>query len=196
MLFRFSNRDLLEEVEAGRFRRDLYHRISVTRIRVPPLRERESDIDLLTEHFNHSLAERHGVASRCFGPDVQALLRGYAWPGNVRELRNVVESLLLTSNDDTVRSDELPAELLAAGGAWVATTAAGSAANSAAQTDSPAPATSLEDAERLTIARTVKSVRGNLAQAARLLGISRSTLYRKVERYHLETGTRLDDAVD
>ena len=192
-LLAMSNRDLLDEVAAGRFRRDLYHRISVTRIRVPPLRERAADIELLAEHFNHSLAERHGVASRCFGPDVQALLRGYAWPGNVRELRNVVESLLLTSNDDTVRSDELPAELLAAGGAWVATTAAGSAANSAAQTDSPAPATSLEDAERLTIARTVKSVRGNLAQAARLLGISRSTLYRKVERYHLENILHLGD---
>ena len=182
-LLAMSNRDLLEEVDAGRFRRDLYHRISVTRIRVPPLRERDADIDLLTEHFNHRVAARHGVASRSFGPDVKALLRGYAWPGNVRELRNVVESLLLTSSEATVRSDELPAELLAAVG--VAPCAA-----------SAAPATSLEESERLAIVRAVQSVHGNLAQAARALGISRSTLYRKVERYHLENIVRLGDDAD
>ena len=179
-LLAMSNRDLLEEVEAGRFRRDLYHRISVTRIRVPPLRERESDIELLTEHFNHRMAARHGVASRSFGPEVKALLRGYAWPGNVRELRNVVESLLLTSSENAVHCDELPAELLKAAGA------APSVVNAA-------PASSLEESERLAIVRAVQRVHGNLAQAARSLGISRSTLYRKVERYHLESIVRLGD---
>ena len=182
-LLAMSNRNLLEEVDAGRFRRDLYHRISVTRIRVPPLRERESDVELLTEHFNHRMAERHGVASRSFGPEVKALLRGYAWPGNVRELRNVVESLLLTANENTVRCDELPAELLTAVGA-------------APSGVSAAPAASLEESERLAIVRAVQSVHGNLAQAARSLGISRSTLYRKVERYHLENIVRLGDDAD
>ena len=153
-LLAMSNRNLLEEVDAGRFRRDLYHRISVTRIHVPPLRERESDIDLLAEHFNHRVAERHGVASRSFGPDVKALLRGYAWPGNVRELRNVVESLLLTSCEANVRCDELPAELLSAMGATPCVPSA-------------APATSLEESERQAIVRAVQSVHGNLAQAAR-----------------------------
>ena len=128
-------------------------------------------------------AARHGVASRSFGPDVKALLRGYAWPGNVRELRNVVESLLLTSNENVVRCDELPAELL---------TAVGSAPGLV----SDAPATSLEESERLAIVRAVQSVHGNLAQAARSLGISRSTLYRKVERYHLENIVRLGDDAD
>ncbi len=182
-LLAMTNRDLLEEVEAGRFRRDLYHRIGVTRVRVPPLRERGSDIELLTEHFNRSLAQRHGLASRTFGPDVMALLSAYPWPGNVRELRNAVESLLLTSNEDKVRRDELPEELLAA-----VAVRGGDAAAAAV------PATNLEEAERQTIVSAVKNAHGNLAQAARALGISRSTLYRKVERYHLESIVRVSDS--
>ena len=185
-LLAMTNRELLEDVENGRFRRDLYHRIGVTRIRVPPLRERGPDIELLTEHFNRCLAERHGLAGRSFGADVMALLRAYSWPGNVRELRNVVESLLLTSNEDKVRCDELPEELLAAvavRGNLGAAAAAG-------------PATNLQETERQAIVCAVKNVHGNLAQAARALGISRSTLYRKIERYHLESSVRLGDETD
>jgi DNA-binding NtrC family response regulator len=155
---------------------------------VPPLREREFDIDLLTEHFNHCLAERHGVASRRFGPDVLALLRGYPWPGNVRELRNVVEGLLLTSAEDEVSCDELPEELLAA----VHNAAGVGPAVSAAS----GRTTSLQESERLAIVRAVQTVHGNLAQAARMLGISRSTLYRKVERYRLEGIVRVGDDTD
>jgi len=186
-LLAMTNRDLLEEVEAGRFRRDLYHRISVTRIRVPPLRERGSDVEVLLRHFNLRLAERHGVAERRFGPEVTAVLRAYAWPGNVRELRNVVEGLLLTSGDEDVLCEELPEELLAhAAQAGIA--ACGAAADP--------PATSLEESERIAIVRAVQAVHGNLAQAARALGISRSTLYRKVERYHLENLARFGDEPD
>ncbi len=178
-LLTMTNRDLLQEVEAGRFRRDLYHRISVTSVRVPPLREREGDIALLTQHFNHSLAQRHGAPCRLFGPQVMAALQSYAWPGNVRELRNLVESLLLTSDEPNVECAELPDEIQAS-------QRPGPAADGA-------PASSLEDAERLAIMRAMKSVHGNLAQAARALGISRSTLYRKVERYHLENIARFDE---
>jgi sigma-54 dependent transcriptional regulator, acetoin dehydrogenase operon transcriptional activator AcoR len=182
-LLAMTNRDLLKDVEAGRFRRDLYHRISVTSVRVPPLRERGIDIELLIDHFNLRLAARHGVPRRNFGSAVKALLRDYAWPGNVRELRNVVEGLLLTCNDDQVHCEELPMELLAAVG------------HEPVAPPSAAP-TSLEDSERLAIVRAVQGVHGNLAQAARALGISRSTLYRKVERYHLENIVRLADDVD
>ncbi len=181
-LLSMTNRDLLHEVEAGRFRRDLYHRISVTSIRVPPLREREGDIALLTQHFNHSLAERHGVPCRLFGSQVMAALQAYAWPGNVRELRNLVESLLLTSDNASVDCSELPDALQAMQLRGVI--AEGVATSS------------LEDAERLAIMRAMKSVHGNLAQAARALGISRSTLYRKVERYHLENIARFDEGLD
>ncbi|QHI97525.1 GAF domain-containing protein [Xylophilus rhododendri] len=171
-LLAMTNRDLLQEVEAGRFRRDLYHRIAVTAIRVPPLRERAGDIELLAVHFNRLLAERHRLPMRIFSDEVMALLQAYAWPGNVRELRNVVESLLLTSGEPLVHADELPAEILAAAGrapAAVALQMSGS----------------LEEVERLTIERTLQAAHGNLTHAARALGVSRSTLYRKVERYQL-----------
>ena len=187
-LLAMTNRDLREEVEAGRFRRDLFHRIGVTRIRVPPLREREADIDVLIDHFNHQLAERHGISHRRFAPDVMSLLRGYPWPGNVRELRNVVESLLLTSDEDEVRCDELPEELLSGRG--------GPAGIGLSAPSGTAMSTSLEESERQAIVRAVQSVHGNLAQAARALGISRSTLYRKVERYHLEGIVRLGEDTD
>ena len=182
-LLAMTNRDLHKEVEAGRFRRDLYHRISVTSIRVPSLRDRGADVELLTQHFNRCLSERHGVPERIFGAEVMALMRRYAWPGNVRELRNVVESLLLTSNEVAVRCDELPEELLSS-------VAGGSEASVLA------PCTSLEETERLAIVRAVQNVHGNLTQAARALGVSRSTLYRKVERYHLESIARFGDDLD
>jgi sigma-54 dependent transcriptional regulator, acetoin dehydrogenase operon transcriptional activator AcoR len=182
-LLAMTNRDLLKEVEAGHFRRDLYHRISVTNIRVPPLRERAGDIELLADHFNHRLAQRHGLMPRVFSPDVMAMLRAYAWPGNVREMRNVIESLLLTSNAELVQCEELPDEVLAAAGAGARASAA-------------SPATSLDEAERLAIVCAVESVHGNLTKAARALGVSRSTLYRKVERYHLESLAQLRDSVD
>ena len=183
-LLAMTNRDLLKEVEAGHFRRDLYHRIGVTSIRVPPLRERAGDIELLANHFNHRLAQRHGLAPRKLSPDVMAILNAYSWPGNVREMRNVIESLLLTSNDELVRCDELPEEVLTAAGTGAGASAAASAA------------TSLEEAERLAIVCAVKSMHGNLTKAARALGVSRSTLYRKVERYHLESLAQLGDSPD
>lgn len=179
-LVAMTNRDLLKEVEQGRFRRDLYHRISVTQIRVPPLRDRDGDIDLLVDHFLQLLATRHGVPQRVLGPDVRRTLRAYAWPGNVRELRNVIEGLLLTSDEELVRCEELPPELRSSGGGM---------SNAAPGPLSPPPdgdLTSLEATERLTILQAIQRVNGNLAQAARTLGISRSTLYRKVERYRLE----------
>ncbi|MEI7465163.1 MAG: sigma-54-dependent Fis family transcriptional regulator [Burkholderiales bacterium] len=186
-LLAMTNRDLLQEVEAGRFRRDLYHRINVTRVRVPPLREREQDIDLLTEHFNLQLSLRHGVPVRQFGADVRAAMRAYSWPGNVRELRNLIESLLLTSDQDSVNLSELPEEMLTAAQLPTAVLQVPRA---------HPPATSLEESERLAIVRAIKDYQGNLAKAARALGVSRSTLYRKVERYRLEDVVRSSDVTD
>ena len=172
-LLALTNRNLLDEVSAGRFRRDLYHRISVTRIRPPPLRERDGDIEILIDHFNALLAERHDVPTRRFGADAMRLLSAYQWPGNVRELRNIVESLLLMSNAPDVRLDELAAGLVAEPIAVQA---------SAAVQESPA---SLEASERSAIAQAVRVHHGNLTAAAKALGVSRSTLYRKLERYRL-----------
>jgi transcriptional regulator of acetoin/glycerol metabolism len=177
-LLALTNRNLLEEVEAGRFRRDLYHRISVTRLRIPPLRERPADIELLVERFNRQSAQRHAVPEKRFGAQVMELLNAYHWPGNVRELRNVIESLVLTSGETEVAVEDLPEEVLRA--------AAREAATCVAAEPLLQEAASLDDMEHQAIKRALQASRGNLTQAARVLGISRSTLYRKVQRYGLE----------
>jgi transcriptional regulator with PAS, ATPase and Fis domain len=159
-LLAMTNRNLREGVEAGHFRRDLYYRISVTRIRIPPLRERDIDIDLLVGHFNRKLALRHGVPERQLSAEIMAVLRAYSWPGNVREMRNVIENMLLTSSEPAVSLDDLPAELL------------DEIATSGVIPSLRDEGASLEETERLAIARA--------------LGVSRSTLYRKIELYQLE----------
>jgi len=177
-LLAMTNRTLLDEVAAGRFRRDLYHRIGVTRIRPPPLRERHGDLELLVEHFNTTLAERHEVPPRRFGPEVLRLLAAYHWPGNVRELRNVVESLLLMSDAPDVRLDELAAGLSSEP---IAPPSALSGTPASLETSA-----SLEAAERAAIIDAIRRCSGNLTAAAKSLGVSRSTLYRKIERYRLQ----------
>ena len=169
-LLALTNRNLLDEVAAGRFRRDLYHRISVTTVRPPPLRERDGDIERLIEHFNAMLSIRHEVPTRRFGPDIMRLMTAYHWPGNVRELRNVIESLLLMAEAPDVRMDEL---------------SAGLSPEPASLASGPAPATmggSLEAAEYAAIVAAIRACNGNLTVAARSLGVSRSTLYRKMDR--------------
>jgi transcriptional regulator of acetoin/glycerol metabolism len=176
-LLSLTNRNLLDEVAAGRFRRDLYHRISVTTVRPPPLRERDGDIERLIAHFNATLSLRHDVPMRRFGPEVMARMTTYHWPGNVRELRNIVESLLLMAETPEVRLEELaaglPPEPLAV---------------TVPSIPAAAPATggiSLGEAEHAAIVEAVRACNGNLTAAARALGVSRSTLYRKMERYRV-----------
>jgi sigma-54 dependent transcriptional regulator, acetoin dehydrogenase operon transcriptional activator AcoR len=177
-LLAMTNRNLQEDIGAGRFRPDLYYRISVTRLKIPPLRARQGDIEILLEHFNQQLAQRHQMAALHFRPEAIAALRGYSWPGNVRELRNVVVNLLLSAKARDITLDDLPEEILAQAATPLCPDR---------QHSEPAGAPSLDDAERVAIARAVAQFHGNLAAAARSLGISRSTLYRKVERYHLLT---------
>ncbi|WP_428390693.1 sigma-54-dependent Fis family transcriptional regulator [Lichenicoccus sp.] len=164
-----TNRNLPAEVEAGRFRRDLYYRISVTTLEPPPLRDRAGDVEMLIAHFNETLSARHAVPMRRFGPEVMRLIDAYHWPGNVRELRNMVETQLLMAESPDVSVDELAAEM-----------------PQAARHASPPPTTgvvNLSDAEHAIILDALKRSDGNLAAAARALGVSRSTLYRKLEGY-------------
>jgi transcriptional regulator with PAS, ATPase and Fis domain len=172
-LIAITNRDLRAEVEAGRFRRDLFYRISVTSVVVPPLRDRVEDIEPLVDHFNRLLSTRHHLPMRQFAPEVMDALRRHRWSGNVRELRNLVERLLLTSGDERVTLDDLPAELR--GGAVVS--------------QPETTPTSLDEAERDAILRAIDHEHGNVAGAARRLGVSRSTIYRKMCRYGLEAHT-------
>ena len=133
---------------------------------------------MLVAHFNASLAERHEVPQRRFGPEVLRLLAAYHWPGNVRELRNVVESLLLMSDAPDVRLDEL-----AAGLSSEPVGLPPAVSNVPASLETSA---SLEATERAAITGAIRLCSGNLTAAAKSLGVSRSTLYRKIERYRLQ----------
>jgi DNA-binding NtrC family response regulator len=152
-----THRDLETAVEEGRFRRDLYYRLRVLEIRIPPLRERPEDVATLAEHFRSKLAPRVNPAVRGFAPDALAALARQPWPGNVRELRNVVERALIVAAGSLMARGDL---LLS---------------------DAPAPSLSLDQLEREHIARVLRIAGGNKSEAARLLGINRSTLYEKLE---------------
>jgi transcriptional regulator with PAS, ATPase and Fis domain len=168
-LIAMTNRNLRDEVAAGRFRQDLYYRIGVTTVRIPPLRERTGDTDLLVPHFNELLSRRHDLAPKRFDPAVLEAFRHHNWPGNVRELRNVIESLALMSDEPLITLADLPPDIVPPPAA-----------------PSAAPVTSLESLEHKAIEAAIASHSGNLTNAARALGISRTTLYRKMEQYGLE----------
>ena len=151
-LLALTNRDLAAEVAAGRFRRDLYYRISAMRLRVPPLRERCEDIDLLVAHFNEILARRHEVPARRFTAEALAALREFDWPGNVRELCNVIETLLLSQVCTPVGRQDVRAALAAE-------------FPPAAPSHAPSDGASLnlERAEKAAIHRALEQAGGNVA---------------------------------
>nr|WP_295826990.1 sigma-54-dependent Fis family transcriptional regulator [uncultured Azospirillum sp.] len=185
-LLAMTNRNLRQEVAAGRFRRDLYHRLAVTALRVPPLRERHGDVPRLISHFNGVLAERYGRAPVCFTAAALELLQGHDWPGNVRELRNVVERAILLSTGGTVDVRDLPDELrdtcgCPETGGWPSPYPA------VAGPAGPVPM-SLTVTEQRTIEDVIAATGGNLSDAAAVLGISRSTLYRKMNQHGIQRG--------
>ncbi len=161
-LIAMTNRNLREEVRAGRFRADLFYRIGVTVIEIPPLRARDGDIQHLLAHYNRTLAAKHEVEPLKISPEALAALSGYAWPGNVRELRNLVEGLLLTCPGSEIHAADLPPEIVGL-----------------APEDVPLR---LEDVDRQTMRRAIANSGGNLSEAARKLGIARSTLHRRIGR--------------
>lgn len=172
-LVALTNRNLKEEVAAGRFRRDLYFRISTVSLDIPPLRERAGDIDLLIDHFNQMFAEKYGVTPLLIDQDARHALRHHSWPGNIRELRNLIESLTLLSTERNVRLVDLPQEVAAPGAPQDVPAA-------------PVRSFSLEATERLAIEQAIEAGGSNLSLVAKTLKISRSTLYRKMKHYGLE----------
>jgi len=167
-----SNRDLAELVRQGAFRQDLYYRLVVFPIALPPLRERKEDIPALVAHFLEKHARDAGRRVSRVDPEAMARLMAYRWPGNVRELETVVHRALLVSDGSEIRPDDLPPEL---GGD-----------NLAEPDDGGGRFLSLEEMERRAIRRAVTVCEGNLSLAARKLGIGRSTLYRKMQQYGIE----------
>ncbi len=163
-----TNRDLVEEVKGGRFREDLYYRINVIPIRIPPLRDRLEDVPLLADHFIRTFAAKHGKAVEGASEAALRLMGNYGWPGNVRELENAVERAVVLCRGGQVDVDDLPPELRdpQAGHGRQITFSVG---------------TPLEEIERRMIMETLKFTRGDKRLAADLLGIATRTIYRKIE---------------
>ncbi|MET0339519.1 MAG: sigma 54-interacting transcriptional regulator [Polyangiales bacterium] len=170
------NRDPWKEVTAGRFRMDLFYRISAASLRIPPLRERMDDVPTLIAHFVREVSQRDGVRPRVLPEAWMSTLMQYAWPGNVRELRNFVEATVLLSADgaDALDFGALPALLHSPGFATAAT-------------ESESAPLGLKRAERDAIGAALRTQGGNLTQVARELRIARSTLYLKVKKYGLDS---------
>jgi transcriptional regulator with PAS, ATPase and Fis domain len=176
-----TNRDLRAEVAGGRFRHDLFYRVSVTTLRIPALRERTEDIAELVEHFNREVSHRHGVSVKRFEANVIDAFERYAWPGNVREMRNVVEGMVMLADDDTVTAAQLPEEMAFLG--------AGARDEPHVSAES-ATVPDLDAVERDAISTAIARGQGNLTRVARELRISKSTLYLKIDKYGLNTALR------
>jgi two-component system response regulator HydG len=170
-----TNQDLGEAVAQRRFREDLYFRLKVVSIDLPPLRERVSDVPLLVESFVRELSERHGTNVRGVTPDVLRVLQAQPWPGNVRELRNVIENMVVTGAHEVLQPSDLPPALRDGGGEPAVAEAGG--LQLAGMTAA--------DVEREHIRATLERTGGNRARAARLMGIGERTLYRKIREYGL-----------
>lgn len=166
-----TNRDLEREVAEGRFREDLYYRINVVPIRLPPLRERVEDIPLLVDVFFDNLCALHHKARMELTPDAMDRVLAYFWPGNVRELKNAIERVVVTCADQKVDVDHLPSRIRDA--------------QNATDTITVELGSSLEDVERALIEKTLAHVTANRKEAAALLGISVRALQYKIKAYHL-----------
>jgi len=171
------NEDLAERVKDGRFRQDLYYRINVINIQLPPLAQRIGDIPLLAKHFLDKFCRQTPRRISRITPQAMNLLQRYSWPGNVRELENVIERAVVLSKDDQIDVDDLPPQLLQE------------------VKDQPSPISrdrpmslkqALQEPQRRIIAQALRAAGGNRQEAARLLQINRTTLYKKIKQYKLD----------
>ena len=167
-----TNRDLESDVEDGRFREDLFYRIHVVGIQVPPLRRRSNDVLLLAQHFLSRISARSGKAVERLSTGAATKILEYEWPGNVRELENSMERAVALARHDEIVVDDLPERIRRYESKRVIV-----------DTEDAAELPSLETLERRYLKKVLAAVGGNKAQAARILGVDRRTLYRKLERY-------------
>jgi two-component system nitrogen regulation response regulator NtrX len=179
-----TNKVLEREIEEGRFREDLYYRLNVVPIEVPPLRARRGDIPELVGHFLQEFTRRAGQPSRAIGPEAMARLQEYDWPGNVRELRNAVERLLILAAGPTVTVQDVARLVGAADGGRTAVPADGGGRGGpfmAAGTFE----TFKQQAERAFLLAKLQEHDWNVSETARTLDMPRSNLYKKIDRYGL-----------
>ena len=175
-----TNRDLAAMVEQGRFRKDLYYRLNVVALRIPPLRDRREDIPLLASHFLTRMNRANG-ARYVLSDDALRTMSEYAWPGNVRELENSIERACALSSGPVLRLGDLPTQLQDFHLHAFRSAHASHAENAGAS--APADVTSLAELERQAILDTLRQLKGDKLTTARLLGIGKTTLYRKLKEY-------------
>lgn len=171
-----TNRDPVEQVRRGLLREDLYYRLKVVPILVPPLRERRMDIPILAQTFLARSIERHHRPAMQLAEDTIDILQNYDWPGNVRELEHLVEQLVILASGEVIAPDDIPDEILQARG------------ESAASGGRFA----MDEVERAAIIAALDKSRGNVKEAARLLGIGYATVYRKIKRFKIPLDDRRD----
>lgn len=168
-----TNADLEADVKAGRFRPDLFYRLNVIPINIPPLRDRVEDIPLLIDHFAEKFCQRHGLDIKEIQPEVYNVLSAYSWPGNVRELENTMERAILLSKGEILIPKSFPENIISGKSESLVTSA-----------DPKTP--TLESIEKAYIHWVLEQSDGNKTKAARILGIDTSTLYRKLGKYEIE----------
>jgi two-component system NtrC family response regulator/two-component system response regulator HydG len=166
-----TNRDLAKEVAEGRFREDLFYRLNVVPLVLPPLRERDGDVELLAGHFATRFARRLGKPCPEVRPEVRERFRRYPWPGNVRELENLMQRLVIMDADGVIEVADLPGYLRGSGGVLA---------------QHAALATTLEDIERQAILAALQQAGGNRTRAAERLDISTRTIRNKLKKYEAE----------
>ena len=169
-----TNRDLLEEVKKGNFREDLYYRLNVVHIEVPPLRERKEDIPLLMSSFLEEFNREDKRTIEGFSPAARKAMYAYSWPGNIRQLRNTIESAVVTCRGKVIDTGDLPEQIVAENRAGEVSIRLG---------------VTLSEAEKTVIMSTLDFCEGNKTKASEMLGIGRKTLHRKLEEYNVEDKT-------
>ncbi|MFT4621858.1 MAG: two-component system response regulator AtoC [Myxococcota bacterium] len=174
-----TNRNLKQEVQSGNFREDLYFRLNVVPLVLPPLRERSEDVPLLVEFFIERFNRMFGRHVRGISGEAMVLLQGYAWPGNVRELRNVLERIIILGADDVLGPKDLPPEIR------YARTSGSGAGVRGCPFVLPDDGVNLEDVEKGLLVQALERTNGNQSAAARMLGISRYALRYRMEKYEL-----------
>ena len=166
-----TNRNLAEEVKKGNFREDLYFRLNVVHIEVPPLRERKEDIPLLISHFLETLSSKNNRKVDSISAQARKALFAYSWPGNIRELQNAIEAGVVMCHGRTIELEDLPEQIKSIDNEDMLSVKLGS---------------SLEEVEKELITRTISFCGGNKTKAATVLGIGRKTLHRKLLEYNME----------
>jgi two-component system nitrogen regulation response regulator NtrX len=194
-----TNKNLEEAIQRGEFREDLYFRLNVIPIVVPPLRERKEDIAALVQHFARRMAEEHNIKPKRFDPAAVDVLRSYRWRGNIRELRNTIERVMIMTSDDVVRASDLPADVrsgegwAAAQSATASSTGVGPVLSDRPGSDggdaAPAPGTLREfkdAAERAYLVKKLRENNWNISKTAEVIDTPRSNLYKKLEQYGIK----------